>query len=178
MTQDWACPAPRRLGGFQTCSELSHLVWFMRITTLMERNDFLKLKIFLKTTWDIFLRAILTFYIRRWPVEPLLSSLRSARSGSQSPGFTPWCPRSRRRTWERSTRVRMSWDDSTHCPKLFKRQSCQGVDAQELKFFCSGAPLEVRIWILLSTGCLCICIHDQGECRFFGFLAFPSLQDY
>ena len=31
---------------------------------------------------------------------------------------------------------------------MFKRLSCQGVDAEELNLFCSGAPLEVRIWIL------------------------------
>ena len=33
-------------------------------------------------------------------------------------------------------------------PKMFKRLSCQGVDAEELNLFCSGAPLEVRKWIL------------------------------
>ena len=36
-------------------------------------------------------------------------------------------------------------------PKMFKRRSFQGVDAEELNLFCSGAPLEVRKWTLVST---------------------------
>ena len=61
-------------------------------------------------------------------------------------------------------------------PKMFKRLSCQGVDAEELNLFCSGAPLEVRNghWCQES-----VCIHDQGESAVFvGFLPFASLLDY